>query len=454
MSLFGSLFSGVSGLTAQSQSMSMISDNISNVSTTAYKGAVADFSSLVTTTANVSTFSPGGVNSNTNYEITRQGLIEPSTSPTDVAIVGDGFFVVSDLSDGTGDQLYTRAGSFKTDFLGNLRNSAGYYLQGWALDNNDEIIDVNQVQTVNIRLVNGTATATSRVEMGANLDATQAPYTGTPAYAAGALAEFEATDGASGIQPHFARNVQIFDAIGRPHNVFVAFLKNGTTSTWDVEIYADDSEVSGPTDTPAGPHLNGLLASGQITFDGEGGFLTNGITPVVSGTPGGPVDIDWLDSDGSADGQVEFDFGTIGETDGLSQFASAFNVVFVTQNGAEVGQLNGVSIDEDGFVIASFSNGEQQKLYKLPISNFFNPLALNPRSGNVYSETAASGTFNLREAGIGGAGKISPSSLEAANVDIADEFTKMIVTQRAYSANARIITTTDEMLDELIRISR
>ncbi len=448
MSLFGSLFSGVSGLTAQSQSMSMISDNISNVSTTAYKGAVADFSSLVTTTANVSTFSPGGVNSNTNYEITRQGLIEPSSSPTDVAIVGDGFFVVSDLSDGTGDQLYTRAGSFKTDFLGNLRNSAGYYLQGWALDNNDEIIDVNQVQTVNIRLVNGTATATSRVEMGANLDATQAPYTGAPAYAAGAMAEFEATDGASGIQPHFARNVQIFDAIGRPHNVYVAYLKDAATSTWNVEIYADDAEVE------TGTHTNGLLASGQITFDGEGAFLTNGITPVVSGTPGGPVDIDWLDTDGSADGQVEFDFGTIGETDGLSQFASAFNVVFVTQNGAEVGQLNGVSIDEDGFVIASFSNGEQQKLYKLPISNFFNPLALNPRSGNVYSETAASGTFNLREAGIGGAGKISPSSLEAANVDIADEFTKMIVTQRAYSANARIITTTDEMLDELIRISR
>ncbi|MDH3659096.1 MAG: flagellar hook-basal body complex protein [Alphaproteobacteria bacterium] len=151
---------------------------------------------------------------------------------------------------------------------------------------------------------------------------------------------------------------------------------------------------------------------------------------------------------------MEFDFGTPGETSGLSQFASNFNVVFVTQNGAEVGQLNGVSISDEGYVIASFSNGEQQKLYKLPISNFFNPLALNPRSGNVYSETVASGTFNLREAGIGGAGKISPSSLEAANVDIADEFTKMIVTQRAYSANARIITTTDEMLDELIRISR
>ncbi|MGI9510001.1 MAG: flagellar hook protein FlgE [Geminicoccaceae bacterium] len=447
MSLFGALFSGVSGLTAQSQSMSMISDNISNVSTTAYKGAVADFSSLVTTTANVTTFSPGGVSSNTNYEISRQGLIEPSTSPTDVAIVGDGFFVVSDLTDGTGDQLYTRAGSFKTDFLGNLRNSSGYYLQGWQLDNNDEIIDVNEVQTVNVRLVNGTATATSRVEMGANLDATQPPY--TAAYAAGNMAEFEATDGASGIQPHFSRNVQVFDPLGKPHNVFVAFLKDPATSTWNVEVYADPAEVE------VGTHANGLLAAGQITFNGDGALATNTIAPLTpTTTPGAPVGIDWLDSAGASDGLMEFDFGTIGETGGLSQFASNFNVVYVTQNGAEVGQLNGVSINDEGFVIASFSNGEQQKLYKLPISNFFNPLALNPRSGNVYSETVASGTFNLREAGIGGAGNISPSSLEAANVDIADEFTKMIVTQRAYSANARIITTTDEMLDELIRISR
>ncbi len=451
MSLFGSLFSGVSGLSAQSQSMSMISDNIANVSTTAYKGAVADFSSLVTATANVTTFSPGGVLSNTNHEISRQGLIEPSTSPTDVAIVGDGFFVVSDLPAGvgTGDQLYTRAGSFKTDFLGNLRNSAGFYLQGWALDNDGEIVDVNQLSTVNVRLVNGTATATTGVEMGANLDADQAAYAGPPAYAVGAMAEYYATNGASGIQPNFSRNVQIFDSIGRAHNVTVAFLKDAATSTWSAEIYAESGEVE------AGTHPNGLLAAGNISFNGDGSLATNDIAPLTPTTnPGAPVGIDWLDADGAADSLVEFDLGTIGETNGMSQFASDYNVVFVTQNGAEVGQLNGVSIDENGFVIASFSNGEQQKLYKLPVATFFNPLALNPRTGNVYSETVASGAFNLREPGIGSAGKISPSSLEAANVDIADEFTKMIVTQRAYSANARIITTADEMLDELIRISR
>ena len=204
-----------------------------------------------------------------------------------------------------------------------------------------------------------------------------------------------------------------------------------------------------------GTHTNGLLASGQVTFDGNGALASDTVTPVYPvAVAGQPIGIDWLDTDGATDSLIELDLGTVGTTDGLSQFASNFNVVFVNQNGAEVGQLNGVNVDEDGFVIASFSNGELIKLYKLPIATFFNPLALEPKTGNVYSETVTSGAFNLREAGIGGAGSIAPSALEAANVDLADEFTKMIVTQRAYSANARVITTTDEMLDELIRISR
>lgn len=447
MSLFGSLFSGVSGLNAQSQSMSMISDNISNVSTTAYKGASAAFSTLVTSSANVATFSPGGVLSNTNYDITKQGLIEASSSPTDIALIGDGFFVVSDLSDGTGEQLYTRAGDFQSDFLGNLRNSSGFYLQGWGLDNNDEILDVNVLETVNVRLINGLATATSRVEMGANLDAAQDAHAG--AYAGGDMAEHNATGGVTGVRPHFSRSIQVFDSIGLAHNVTAAFLKDPVTATWNVEIYAETGEVETAT------HPNGLLASGQVVFNGDGSLGTNTLTPVYPvATAGQPVGMDWLDTDGAIDSLIEIDLGTIDETDGMSQFAANYNVVFVTQNGAEVGQLNGVNIDEEGFVIASFSNGQQQKLYKVPVATFFNPLALDPRTGNVYNETVTSGAFNLQEAGIGGAGSISPSALEAANVDLADEFTKMIVTQRAYSANSRVISTADEMLDELIRISR
>lgn len=448
MSLFGSLFSGVSGLTAQSQSMGMISDNVSNVNTVAYKGAEAQFSTLVTRSAASATFSPGGVRASTSYQIGDQGLIQSSTSATDAAIDGAGFFVVNTQPGDGGSQLYTRAGNFEPDFLGNLRNSAGFYLQGWTLDADEEIININQLETVNIRLINGLATATTRIEVGANLDADQAAFAG--AYAAGDMAERNNLGGTNGVAPQFSRDLLVFDSLGRPHNVTIGFLKNAAANTWDVELYGDTAELE------VGDHPDGLLASGQVTFNGDGTLDTTTLTPVYPGTPaaGDPIGINWLDTDGAVDSSIELNLGTSGLSDGLSQFDSQFNVAFVSQNGAEVGELNGVSIDEDGFVIASFTNGQQQKLYKLPIATFANPGALDPRTGNVYSQTDESGAFNLRDAGFGGAGRITPSALESANVDLADEFTKMIVTQRAYSANARIISTADEMLDELVRISR
>lgn len=447
MSLFGSLFSGVSGLTSQSRSMGMISDNVSNVNTTAYKGAEAQFSSLVTRQAASQTYSPGGVRSFTNYTIGTQGLIESSASPTDVAIAGSGFFVVNATPDSLGEQLYTRAGSFSPDFLGNLRSTSGSYLQGWALDADENIIDINTTETVNIRVINGLAAATTNVEIGANLNADEPAFTG--AYAAGNMAQHEVSGGAAGVQPDFTRAARVFDTLGRAHNITMAFLKDNVANQWSVEIYANAAEVE------VAQHPNGLLASGTITFDGAGALASSTITPnyPVGAIAGDPIGVDWLDLGGAIDSSISFDFGNIGSTNGLTQFSSPTNVAFVTQNGAEVGELNGVSIDEAGFVIASFTNGEERRLYQLPIATFANPSALDPRSGNLYAQTDASGEFNLQNAGQGGAGNLTPSALEAANVDLADEFTKMIVTQRAYSASARVITTTDEMLSELIQIT-
>jgi flagellar hook protein FlgE len=448
MSLFGSLFSGVSGLSAQSRSMSMISDNVANVNTTAYKGAAAQFASLVTRQPSSATYSPGGVRSFTSYSIGSQGLIQSSASPTDAAISGSGFFVVNSQAAGGGEQLYTRAGSFSTDFLGNLRTPSGQFLQGWALDADERIVDINSLETVNIRIINGLAAATTTVQIGANLNADQAAFAG--AYAAGDMAAYNASGGSAGVQPQFFRDVQVYDSLGRPQNVTMAFIKDPAANTWNVEVFA----AAGAVETAQ--HPNGLLATGTVTFQGDGGLASVALTPAypAGAAAGDPVGVDWLDLDGAEDSAVTFDFGSIGSTDGLTQFASDNSVAYVTQNGAEVGELNGVSLNEDGYVIASFTNGEERKLYRLPIATFANPAALDPRSGNIFAQTDASGEFNLRFSGSGGAGTVTPSALEAANVDLADEFTKMIVTQRAYSANARIITTTDEMLDELIRISR
>ncbi len=447
MSLFGSLFSAVTGLNAQSQAMAMISDNVANVNTVSYKAAQAQFSTLVTRSASSGSYSSGGAKANTVYRIDHQGLIQATTSPTDVAVDGNGFFVVNSRPDASGEQLYTRAGSFQQDFLGNLRNNAGFYLQGWALDANQQIVNINQLSTVNVRVINGLAAATTDVQLGANLDATQAAFTGT--YAAGDMATYDATGGVSGVAPHLVRALQVFDPLGGAHNVQIAFLRDPAANTWNVEIYADPPEVE------TADHPDGLLATGTLTFNGDGTLATSTITPdYPTATAGAPIGINWLDTSGPDDSSIAFDLGTVGSADGLSQFASDYNIAFVNQNGSAVGELSGVTVDDEGFVVANFTNGATQRIYRLPLATFANPLALDPRTGNVYGQTSSSGEFNLRNAGEGGAGTIVPSALEGANVDLADEFTKMIVTQRAYSANARVITTTDQMLDELVHISR
>lgn len=436
MSLFGSLFAGVSGLNAQSRAMGMISDNVANVNTTAYKGAAAQFSNLVTRQLSSASYSPGGVRAQTLYNIAGQGLVQASASPTDAAISGSGFFVVNSQVAGEGEQVYTRAGAFQADFEGNLKTPSGHFLQGWALDANEEVTDVNRLETVNIRNINGLATPTTAVELGANLDA-DAPI----------VAVYAAGDMASGVvEPSFTRPVPVYDSLGRQHDMTVAFLHTGP-NTWSVEMYAQAGDID------IGQHPNGLLASGTVTFDGTGDLATINITPEVAG-PGGEIEIQWNAALGADPGLLTLDLGTIGGSDGLSQRASATSDFFVRQNGSGVGDLIGVSIDDQGYITAAFTNGEGRRIYRLPVATFANPGALEPRSGNVFAQTDFSGDVSLRIPGMGGAGVITPSSLEAANVDLAEEFTKMIVTQRAYSANAKVINTTDQMLDELIRIAR
>ena len=492
MSLFGSLYSSVSALSAQSKSMSMISDNVANVNTTAYKGAEADFSSLVTRRPTSQSYSPGGVRAFTSYNVEQQGLIESSASPTDVAISGKGFFVVnrSNGADGTPtEQLYTRDGSFSPDFKGNLKTSTGFFLQGWKLDADENITDVNTLETVNTRTIQGVAAATTEVKIGANLNADAGdtsidpsatprvvevsntvigPGTYDPTGAAGNgnMAEYLTNGPGNGFKPHFQRDIQIYDSLGRPRTITAAFTRGepytdasatppNIENNWYVEFIGDTNKLEhGPTPDP---HPDGLIAYGKIRFDGDGALLREPDLFDANGTAitGDSITIQWDKPATGADASdIRLNLGEAGTTTGLTQFSSPSDVGFVTQNGAEVGELNGVRIDEEGYTIASFTNGEERKLYKLPVATFPNPSALDPRSGNVYSQTDVAGEFNLRSAGSGGAGTITPSSLEAANVDIADEFSKMIVTQRAYSASSKIISTADQLLEELLRISR
>jgi len=434
MSIFGAMFSGVSGLNAQSQSLGMISDNIANVSTVGYKGSVSRFSTLVTTAASKTTFSPGGVQSNTTQLIDRQGLLQASSSPTDVAIVGRGFFVVNESNaPGLGDEFfYTRAGSFNPDQDGFLVNTAGLYLMGWPTDPNGvpnvgNLTSLTSLQPVSVAGIAGSAVTTTTASLGANLPAT-------------------AANGATETV-----TVKIFDSLGVEHNLQFTYTKQ-SANTWRLTVQNPTDAISGTTSGTVA--FNGG-ADLDVVFNGDGtlaGYDTDTDGTVDTGTLPNVAISGW--TTGAVDSTIAVNMGTQNQADGLTQYANDFTTYFINQNGVRFGTFSGVTIDENGIVTALFDNGETTAIYKLPLATFANPNGLQAVSGNLYRESDTSGQVLLNEAGTGNAGGVSPNSLESANVDIATEFTNMIITQRAYSASAKIITTADDMIDELIRIKR
>lgn len=235
------------------------------------------------------------------------------------------------------------------------------------------------------------------------------------------------------VTPHFSRNVTIFDSLGTAHSFQMAFLKTGT-NTWATELYAiTASEVSGVTD--------GQVTSGNLTFKGDGTLSS------IDAALSTPLTINW--STGADASTVTLDLGTVNLADGVRQFDASYNIEFVEQNGVAAGQFNGVTVDEDGFVIANFSNGETKRIYQLPIVVFANDQGLTSKSGNVYASSSASGTANLKKSGQGGAGSIVSGSLEGSTSDISEELTNLISAQFIYNGNATNISIIRDMLQEL-----
>ena len=419
MSIYGAMFSGVSGLAAQSQALAMISDNISNVNTVGYKATSAAFATLVTTAAKENFFSPGGVLPIAMQRVDQQGLLQSSVAETDIAVAGSGLFVVNEAAmPGLGSSyLYTRAGQFRADASGNLVNAAGYYLQGWPLDVNGNLpantTVLSSLQTVNVASLAGNAVPTTTIDLGLNLPST-------------------AADG----ETHSV-TVQVYDSLGNAHDLQMDFVYDLAALQWDIVL-------QDPTLSSTGV-VSGTVAAAarSITFNGDG-------TPNVITFP--PIDIAWTTVPANPS-SIAVNLGTPGLTDGVTQFAGAFAVSFLDQNGVPFGTFTHVTIDKDGIIAAHFDNGESLDVYTLPLARFANPNGLEARRGNAYIQTQRSGDVLLLQANTGGAGIIASNALEASNVDLAEEFTNMIITQRAYSANARVISTADEMLEELVRIT-
>lgn len=624
MSLFGALFSGVSGLQAQSSAMGAIADNVTNINTIGYKATQVNFKTLVTSQVSLTQYSPGGVQAAPRQSVDLQGLLQATTASTDIALSGQGFFVANEAAEpARGDQfVFTRAGSFRVDQEGFLQNVGGYYMQGWPLSFfdgsngaaqvqvgnntfmkayidesgdrvliNDNVIDERNLRPINLQTIGGTASPTTTVAIGANLPA-------------------EALVGDSE-----RVNNLIFDSLGNPHNLTYEFRKtaannwnfaveqpaqsaviemqnqNGETYfsagrldfldqftaplSGTIDLTAGDGDVAqiifnngggdtaaytvggappqqvdvagrtlsqvldqlattmnnfytdasvfGAAPTPPGDWARRIAGENGITFDqaaevgGTNAAMTftanindaNGDSvifqndtagysiPLLSATAGwydlsaGTLGINAIEFSGSGTAQnmfgldssaanqpqhtlevvwangaenmaagnsnspaIEVFVGNYGTPDGLTQLSGDFQLNFLQQNGAKFGNFAGVSIGDDGIVTALFDNGVTRPVFQIPVATFTNPNGLSNLSGNVWISTDFSGNPVLREAGDAGAGAISSAALESSTVDLGQEFTRMITTQRAYSSAAKVITTSDDMLDELLRIKR
>ena len=555
MSIYGALFSGVSGLAAQAQAMGMLSDNITNVNTVGYKETTARFSTLVTSSATTTAYAPGGVRSTPQQLIDKQGLLTSSVSPTDLAVNGAGFMVVTDTATPGSDarEYLTRAGSFTPDVDGYLKNAGGYFLRAYAIDD-DGAVDTT-LSTVNVANFPPTLRVTENVGFQANLKSSQA--VSTAADAARSRAEFNITDTqadvdatdfsitigavtvttfavaptggtdlastlqtqlqsadggatditveweddvlyvydaagrtisggslrdaataeidasityvaqaydasdstmnmASGaVTPDFSRSVEIYDSLGTPRTLTYSFLKSEYANRWHVEVYVEPASLTtGVTD---GQVMRGTLAfNTNGTWDATNSSFTDGAGNALTASGGDfTTDIPFDTTDLGIDAQtVTFDWGTDGLADGMTQYDGESTLVSTSVDGAQVGQLAAISIDENGTLTAIFENGITMDKYQIPIGLVPNPNGLGAHSGNVFIQTAISGDLTKRTPGTNGAGLFAPSSLEASTVDLANEFSKMIMAQRAFSAAAKIITTSDEMLDELLRTKR
>lgn len=695
MSLFGALFTGVSGLSAQSQSTAMIANNIANVDTVGFKSSDAAFYSLVTSANANSAYSPGTVATNRVQNVSQQGSIQQTSSSTDAAVSGDGFFAVKrDTSSGQGF-LYTRSGSFSEDSAGLLRNSAGFVLYGWPLDSAGALPsnqgDLASLKPVDVAFLGGLTRPTSTADISLNLNASEKDQTiagaqtsaasfsrgltvydslggadvltfqltktygpqatdagtktglstttnlitglgltagdefsldvdgsGSPQTFAITDATHPAPSGAIGVSTvgdivNGINNLSIntpvpkVDAFigsngelviqradftgGTTQSIQLANVTNSYTSQASsaltslgltvgsftsndltheaatatgaitglattttmaslgysvgdtIKIALDGSTTPTTYTVGSGDKISNLLsalnavtgvtaslnASGQlmVSHDGVGsasftmsgtgdlskiglsattykspGPFSNGTAadspayssgnfPTLQNLPGstnynnrgwwqmkvtkpdGSTQSEGMvnfNADGSinavsdASGKVNVALNQIDWQNGSSkqnvtvdiskftQFSGDYNVISTNQNGAALGLRTGVEITRDGYVVAQFSNGASTNLYKLPLVTFANEDGLTEESGTAYSKNDASGEENLREAGKGGAGFLSPDSVESSNVDLADEFAKLIVSQRAYSANTKVITTVDQMTQDLLQL--
>lgn len=472
MSINSAMLAGVSGLVSNSASLAAISDNIANVNTVGYKRNVTNFQTVVTTSASRGAYNAGGVLAQTRQLTSQQGLLQQSTSTTDLGISGQGFFIttaVPENATSTDSRTFTRAGSFDVDRQGYLRNASGLYLQGWPVNDQGGVdvdpSDLSRLSSINVGSVGGTADPTTRVTVNANLQASQAVSAEAlpsgsydPTVTGNNMASYDPNAG-TGVKPDYSMQIPVSDSKGGKRTLQIDFLKSDVANEWHAEIHAvPASDVA----TAAGM-IDGQVAVGTVAFTEDGQldlanttlFGTPPVEPIIdlggsSGAAGASGQ--WEASLGVAAQQIRIDFSQA--PGGLTQYDSTSVTQSISTNGTAFGSLTTVDIDESGNVTANFDNGVSRRIAQVAVATFPNPGGLRSVTGNGYRVSQESGSYNIKQPGTGGAGYLSPSTLESSTVDLSSEFTGLITTQRAYSASSKIITTADQMLEELINIKR
>lgn len=433
MTISSSLNVGVVGLSVNASRLATISDNIANSATFGYKRAVADFASIVLTES-AGTYVAGGVRTNTFRVVDQGGSLITTSNPTDIAIGGRGMLPVttaSSLNDTTGERpfMLTTTGSFRPDAQGTLRTPSGLVLLGWPA-NTDGTLPIYPrdssiaLEPVTISLNQYAADPTTDISLGVNL-----PATATQAGAIGDPLEI---------------SIEYFDNLGASETMTIVYTPTvpatGASNIWTMQIIDD---ATGPLP----------IAEFTLEFDGtrgSGGTLLS-VTPISGGTynaANGEIDIN------VAGGPMTLEIGEPGSNTHMTQLSADFAPVAISKNGTPVGNLSGIRIDENGFLEAVFDTGLTRVIYQIPVADVPNPNGLAALDNQAFRVTPDSGDFYLWDAGDGPTGETIGFAREESTTDIAGELTQLIQTQRAYSSNAKIIQTVDEMLQETTNIKR
>ena len=433
MTISSALNAGVSGLSANASSLAAISDNIANSSTSGYKRVETDFQSMVVGSSG-GRYSAGGVSASNMRLIDQRGPLVGTNNSTDLAVSGRGMLPVASLTEiegnnGSPTMMMTSTGSFRTNADGYLTTSSGLVLLGWPANPDGTVSDgprdtAEGLEPVQYNMNQLTGEPTTTVSLGVNL-----PATDTEAGSAGTVRNM---------------TVEYYDNLGSSQTLGITYTPTvpgtGTSNEWTMQI----------TDSASG---GAVIGEYTMTFNDSrtaGGSLAS-VSAVSGGAYDGTTGSVVVNVDG---GPMEINLGMIGESDGFTQLSDTFAPASVTKDGSEVGTMVGVEVDPQGYVRANYDSGASRVIFKIPLVDVPNLNGLKSLDNQTYLPSSDSGSYFLWDAGDGPTGEVASYAQEESATDVATELTDMIKTQRAYSSNAKVIQTVDEMLQETTNIKR